>query len=749
MKRFIVFRPITVLLLYLVTSSIIAQSNSDCITHRNLFDDITADTYNAAQTIIAKGAVQDNASVIFNAGESITLQNGFHTPKNSTVTMKIKTCDMQQTADLVYRNGKIYTANDEQPFAEAIAFKDGKIIFVGDNENITPYIGATTTVEDFSGKLMLPGFHDVHMHPLEAGSPIGGGCLLDGLTENPNSLKTALQNCNLSPNANGWIMAFGHSIFAMLPLDKNSRYAKAYLDDLYPNTPAVVMEETSHSVWVNSKALEVLNITATTPDPDGGHILKDASNGNEPTGILMDNAGDVALSAALVPNAAIDAQNKAGLVEYSLPLLARNGITSIVEARTYWKRNYHQIWQSIKSDGDLTCRVMLNPWLYPDDTDAFLLSNLQNLYDEGDDLLKSRQVKVYSDGITINATAALHEPYNYSWDLPFNKGLTYFDENRLTTMITALEDMGYDFHIHAIGDRGVTNALNAIENARNTNGDIGARHRITHLEIVKSTDYPRFNALNVTADMQVTGPFTQPNNWSDNNFLIGANRSNPTIPLKDIFNANARVTLSSDWDVSSVNPFVGIQNALTRAPQNLATLEDAIKAYTINGAYVMRQEDKTGSLEVGKYADFIIIDRDVFSVATNQIKNAKVQKTYLAGEQIYPATNNLLVQQASNRNKKVTQTKIEKDLAQLDFQLFPTITTHFSMIQVKGKTTAPITAQIFTIGGQLIKEFTIQHQDSFSQNPLNVAFLPEGMYYVMVFSKMDNFKATKPLYISR
>ena len=133
-------------------------------------------------------------------------------------------------------------------------------------------------------------------------------------------------------------MAFGHSIFAMLSLDRNSRYAKAYLDDLYPNTPAVIMEETSHSVWVNSKALEVLNITASTPDPDGGHILKDASNGNEPTGILMDNAGDVALAAALVPNAGIDAQNKAGLVEYSLPLLAKNGITSIVEARTYWKK---------------------------------------------------------------------------------------------------------------------------------------------------------------------------------------------------------------------------------------------------------------------------------------------------------------------------------------------------------------------------------------------------------------------------
>lgn len=746
MKNLFVVKSIFIVLICL-NFSLFAQEI--CVDTHQLESTITAASYTAAISIIATGRIADNASVIFSAGESITLKPNFYAPLNSTVTMNIKACDAFPMADIVYQNGKIYTANDEQPFAEAMAIKGEHIIFVGDNEEVSNYIGPTTVIEDFNGKLMLPGFHDVHMHPLEAGSPIGGGCLLDGLQENPNSLKTALQNCNLSPNANGWIMAFGHSIFAMLPLDKNSRYPKAYLDDLYPNRPAVIMEETSHSVWINSKALEVLNITASTPDPDGGHILKDANNGNEPMGILMDNAGDVALAAALVPNAAIDAKNKAGLVEYSLPLLAKNGITSIVEARTYWKRNYHQIWQSIKADGDLTCRVMLNPWLYPDDSDADLLTNLEALYDEGDDLLKSSQIKVYSDGIVINATAALHEPYTYSWDLPFNKGLTYFNESRLTTMITALEKIGYDFHIHAIGDRGVTNALDAIENARMTNGDMDARHRITHLEFVKATDYPRFQGLNVTADMQVTGDFTQPNNWSENNFLVGANRTNTIIPLKSLFEANARVTLSSDWDVSSVNPFVGIQNALTRSPQNLASVEDAIKAYTINGAYVMRQEDKTGSLVVGKFADFIIVDKDIFSIAATQIKNTKVEKTYLAGEKIYPATSNSRTSNIKNRLPQNETSRGAVATKSLDFQLFPTITSHFSMIQLKGKTMEVLTAEIFTISGQLIKAFTISPQNDFTQSPLNVAFLPEGMYYVKIQSKKDNFSATKPLYISR
>ena len=539
-----------------------------------------------------------------------------------------------QNADHVFLNGSIYTAVQGQGFAEAMAVKDGKIIYVGINSGANVLIDGNTVVEDLNGRVVLPGLHDVHMHPLEAGSPIGGDCFLDGSEEDPEALGQTLASCDLQPNSNGWITAFGHCIYTLLDAQRPPR---EILDDVDANIPIAVMEETSHSFWLNSKALEMAGIDAYTPSPVGGFISIDPYTG-EPDGILYDNAGDIVIQMALASNATIDGQNFDGIVEYSLPLLARLGITSFCEARTYYKRNYHQIWKDIKSEGLLTARVVLSPWVYPEDDDATLISTLQGLYDEGDDLLKTTHLKLYSDGITINATAALEEPYLFNLGHPFDRGLNYIDVNRLTNLITQLETIGYDFHIHAIGDRGIREGLDAIEAARQMNGDVGARHRITHLEIVDPDDYDRFAALNVTADMQVAGEFANPGSWHENDFLIGAQRSNNLVPLRSIYETGARVTLSSDWDVSSPNPFVGMQNALTRAPQQLPDISTAVDAYTINAAYVMGHDDITGSLTAGRYADFICIDQDIFNIPKDQIKNTKILSTWLAGKEIYRST---------------------------------------------------------------------------------------------------------------
>lgn len=223
----------------------------------------------------------------------------------------------------------------------------------------------------------------------------------------------------------------------------------------------------------------------------------------EPNGVLLDNAGDILIQMALANNAILSAANYNGLINFGLPEIAKHGITSICEARTYWKRNYIQTWQNIKSNGLLTCRVALAPWLYPSDNDTSQIAAINSLYSNGDSMLKIRQIKVYADGIIHNATAALSAPYNDSLGLPFGSGLNYFSESRLAGYIKQMEAIGYDFHIHAIGDRGITESLNAIDSARTANGNIGARHRITHVEMVNPADYPRFQALNVTADMQV------------------------------------------------------------------------------------------------------------------------------------------------------------------------------------------------------------------------------------------------------
>jgi predicted amidohydrolase YtcJ len=235
------------------------------------------------------------------------------------------------------------------------------------------------------------------------------------------------------------------------------------------------------------------------------------------------------------------------------------------------------------------------------------------------------------DGILINTTAAMHAPYEVNWlDLYQNKGLNYFSQTRLEKYIKVLEPMGFDFNIHAIGDRGITEALNAIENA--SGGQ--SRHRITHVEVVDPEDLPRFKALNVIADAQVAGDFTQPAHWPENTALIGTERSKNLVPIGSLQAHDATLTLSSDWNVSTFNPFVGISHAVSRAPENI-TLAQAIQAYTINGAYAMQQDNIVGSIEVGKQADLIVLDRDLFAVTNEQIKNTQVLMTLLKGQQVY------------------------------------------------------------------------------------------------------------------
>ncbi|RKZ48613.1 MAG: amidohydrolase [Candidatus Parabeggiatoa sp. nov. 3] len=323
--------------------------------------------------------------------------------------------------------------------------------------------------------------------------------------------------------------------------------------------------------------------------------------------------------------------NYEGLLD-ALWLLNKNGITSVCEARTYWKRGFQDAWLRAEQENTLTVRAVLGLWAYPSMADAAQLSGIKALYrNNPNDLLRISQIKLYNDGILINSTAAMLAPYlEKLGNIPSNNGLNYFTEERLTRYIAELEPVGFDFHIHAIGDRAVRESINAIEAAQSSSG----RHRLTHLEVVSPADYPRFKALNITADMQVAGTFSNPEHWAENEFLIG-DRGNNLIPLKGLHEAGARITLSSDWDVSTLNPFVGMQNALTRAPQNLPDLATVIHAYTMNPAYVMRQETKVGSIEVGKEADLIVLDKNLFEIPIQSISQTQVLMTFLQGEIVY------------------------------------------------------------------------------------------------------------------
>ena len=543
---------------------------------------------------------------------------------SSQACSKRESINIINSSQKLYFNAKIYTVNKNQLWAEAMIVEGNTIVFIGSNSEARNVLEDGSEEIDLEGKLVLPGFHDVHMHPMEVGST-STTFSLDENEVDINNYLPVIQQASQSNPGNNWLIGFGHSINTLLEAQESPL---KLLDETVSNRPVIIMEHTSHSMWVNSKALELAGFTDTSENPIGGILMKENGKLN---GILIDNAGDIVFQLAQKSLANLDNEYD-GMVSYVLPELAKNGITSVSDARTYWKRNQHKVWQQLAEDGRLTARFNLGLWAYPEANDNEQIASLKSLFsNDKNSLLKINQIKLYSDGITHNTTAALHSNYHVDFfNQSSNNGLNYFSEDRIKKYIEELETVGFDFHIHAIGNRGIYEALNAIEKG----SLLQNRHRLTHVEMVDANDIHRFKQLNVTADAQVAGDFTQPHYWQENAELVGTTLANNLIPIKSFTDAGVRLTLSSDWNVSTLNPFVGIQNAVTRNPQNIS-LEEAIKAYTINAAYTMRQEAAVGSLEKGKLADFIVLNQDIFSIPKSQISQTKVVRTIFNGEEIY------------------------------------------------------------------------------------------------------------------
>jgi predicted amidohydrolase YtcJ len=244
---------------------------------------------------------------------------------------------------------------------------------------------------------------------------------------------------------------------------------------------------------------------------------------------------------------------------------------------------------------------------------------------------------MYSDGLLENTTAALLKPYIKNIQLKGleeNIGMNYFSQDRFEKYFQSLQNFEdgkqFDFHVHAIGDRAVHEVLNAIENTKTDD----TRHRMTHLELIDPADVDRFHDLGVVADFQVAGEYTLPSENHRIEALVGSERAEHFIPVKSVHDTGATVTLSSDWDVSTLNPFIGIQHAINRGGQSV-TLKETIEMYTISGAYAMRQDHIVGSLEIGKEADFIVIDNDIMTIQKSKISKTKVKMTIVRGNVVY------------------------------------------------------------------------------------------------------------------
>ena len=542
-------------------------------------------------------------------------------------------------AEVVLRNGKIYTADAARSIKQAIAFSGNTILAVGDNGDMEPLIGPATKVVDLDGKLVLPGMFDTHIHPI-IGAVNGAKCGLAGVKATLDALKPVVQAC-LAKDGGGtdeW--------FEAAQLDNYGFQATAKdLDTIEATRPIALEGNDGHTVWVNSRGLALLGVTAETPDPRGGKIDRDASGA--PTGSFADSAAIFVADKIPLPSV----EEQAALTAAELKKMSAFGITSLMDA--YVSPNEAKVWRQLYDSGQLPMRVRMAIYVAdPNDDSDQAVARLVAASKEGDvdpDFLRSGLVKVFADGVMEYPaqTAAMLTPYFDADGKPTDKkGGLYFDPQRFARLVQKLDAAGLAVHVHAIGDYAVRASLDAFAAARKANGDRDNRHQIAHLQLVDPADFARFKELGVIADMQLEWAKREPATEGPLEPYLGPDRYRYLYPAGSLHAAGATIAGGSDWDISSYNPFRAFETAVTRAggagqpPLNInerIPLTTAIDAYTINAAYAMKQDTTIGSLEVGKRADLIVVDRDILSVDPETIADTKVLATYLDGRLVYAA----------------------------------------------------------------------------------------------------------------
>ncbi len=541
-----------------------------------------------------------------------------------------------QPADIVFHNGGIYTVDAERSWAEAAAVRAGEIIAVGTSAQMEGLIGPDTRVIDLTGQMALPGFHDAHLHALEGGHALVG-CSLAGATEpyvfTAEDTLNFIRDC-AAKSADEWLVVFNFD----LPLFPPEGPHKSLLDEIEPDRPVYVSGWDGHTAWVNSKALELAGITADTPDPPLGVIERDQATG-EPTGTLRETAMDLVERIMPTPTPEQDV----AALQAALSAMHEVGVTSYINIE-YTGADW-QAHRSLDQAGRLKARVLSSLTYgvmstYPPETfDAILRERLAYTSDR----LAFGSVKLFLDGVLEGETAALLEPYEGMGD---HRGELNFQPDELAALATRFDAEGLALHLHAIGDRAARAGLDAIEVARERNGKTGNRHHIVHLQLVHPDDITRFAELGVAANFQAHWAY--PDSWIRelNLPVVGQPRVDRMYPIGSIHRAGGRIVGGSDWDTSSIDPLDAIEAAVRREdPWDLdpgvlnaaerVDLATIIDAYTIEAAWLMSHDHQAGSIEVGKRADIVVLDRNLFEIPPAQINEARVLMTIFDGEVVY------------------------------------------------------------------------------------------------------------------
>jgi predicted amidohydrolase YtcJ len=542
-------------------------------------------------------------------------------------------------ADLILLHGRIHTEDAGRSIAQALAVRGNTIVAVGTDEAMSAFMGPGTRTVDLGGRVVLPGIIDAHTHPAESAQDLGK-CSLEDKPLTPSDIKSRVAAClkDQPGERTQWFEA-------VMVNPSSLTLSLADLDSMLPDRPMLLSGSDGHTVWANSPALKLTHITAETKDPAGGHIERDATG--RPTGTLRDNAAELPLAAKPAPSL----DHEASQLNRALDSMRAIGITSVQDAAV--DDHMMQIYKRLYDTQRLNMRVRGSFHLKNLHEPAAVLIGKASKFREkwaiDPDFLRADAVKIFADGVIEypSQTAALLQPYLDADGRPTkNRGPSYFTQEHLNQIVTAADAAGLTVHIHAIGDRAVRSALDAIADARKHNGASDNRDQIAHLELVDPADFPRFRELGVIANFQLL--WAQRDDYVDTATVkyLGPERSRYLYPARSLRDAGAKIAGGSDWGVSSFDAFAAMEHAVTRSegrgrppllPEQSLLLQDMVDAYTINAAFALKQERTTGSIEVGKRGDFIVIDRDIFSIDPFDLHDTQVQATYLDGREVYAA----------------------------------------------------------------------------------------------------------------
>ena len=540
----------------------------------------------------------------------------------------------QRPADLVLTGGSLVTMDPDRPTARALAVRDGRIVAVGEDGDVRGFVGPSTRVIELRGQTVSPGFQDAHVHPIGAGV----GWLQCDLRDmhGLDAYLPAVRAYAASHPELEWIVGEGWS---MGDFPGGTPRAED-LDRVVADRPVFLTNRDGHGAWVNRRALERAGITATTADPDDGRIERDADG--TPSGTLHEGAMD--LVRRLVPADTVE-EMIAGL-ELAQRYLHSVGVTAWQDA--WVTPEMIEVYRTLAERGTLTARVVGAHW-WDRGRGLEQLQGFADLRRRGSHgRFEATAVKLMLDGVLENFTGAMLDPYFDGHGASTDRhGLDFIDPLQLREFVTEVDELGFQPHFHAIGDRAVRNALDAVAAARAANGPSDTRPHIAHIQVIHPEDVPRFAELDVTANAQ---PFWACHETQMDDLTIpflGPERTTWQYPFGSLLRAGARLAMGSDWSVSTADPLREMEVAVTRVsdterdrdpflPDERLSLHEAFHAFTSGSAWVNHLDD-TGALQVGCLADLVVLDRDVFASDAGPLADARVLGTWIEGVAVHDA----------------------------------------------------------------------------------------------------------------